>query len=209
MIGPYCVFRHNYAKPKRAKGRANLFRKRYNRSNWGYIMAGKPRILVITGTGKGKTTAALGIILRSLAAGKKVLLTRFCKAAPSGEVEIFSKMDGITMLSGDCGRTPQPEHPDFPRHLRCARDLFEKTLAAETEYDLIVLDEICGVTARNMIAEDEVVAFLEGLRPGQAAVLTGRGAGEKLVRLADTVSEIHPVKHAMDQGIMAQEGIEY
>lgn len=172
-------------------------------------MADKPRILIITGPGKGKTTAALGIILRSLSAGKKVLLTRFCKAAPSGEVAIFSTMDNITMFSGDCGRTPSPEHPDYSRHVRCARDLFEKTLDAAAHYGLIVLDEICGVTSRNMIAEDEVAAFLESLRPDQAAVLTGRGAGEKLIALADTVSEIRSVKHIMDHGVLAQEGIEY
>lgn len=172
-------------------------------------MADKARILVITGPGKGKTTAALGVILRSLAYGRKILLTRFCKASPSGELTVFEKFPEITVLSGDRGMTPPPDHPEYPRHVEAARGLFEQTKARAAAYDLIVMDEICGVTARGMISEAEVADFLKNLRPDQAAVLTGRGAGELLVAAADTVSEVECVKHGYEQGIGAQEGIEF
>ena len=168
----------------------------------------KARIVILTGEGKGKTTSALGMILRALGYGKKVLLVRFCKTAFSGELAVFEKMDGIAIRNGSRGMTPAREHPDYPRHVECARELFSFAETSASEYDMIVMDEICGVVARNMIDEMEVVAFLSRLRPDQAAILTGRGAGARLVEAADTVSEILCVKHGYQEGIEAQEGIE-
>lgn len=168
----------------------------------------KARIVILTGPGKGKTTSALGMILRALGHGKKVLLVRFCKAAFSGELAVLEAMDGIAVRSGECGMTPPPDHPDYPRHVRCARELFACARAEAEKADLIVLDELCGVAARGMIGDDEIVDFLARLRPEQAAILTGRDAGERLVEAADTVSEILCVKHGYQRGIEAQAGIE-
>ncbi len=170
--------------------------------------SGRARILIVTGPGKGKTTAALGIVLRGLATGGKVLLARFTKAAHSGELDILGSLPGMTILSSSRGMTPPAGHPDYPRHVAAARDLFERTRAAAPDHRFIVLDEICGVVARGMLAEDEVAAFLAGLRGDQTAVLTGRGAGPGLIAIADTVSEILCLKHGYARGIEAQRGVE-
>lgn len=168
----------------------------------------RARVLIVTGPGKGKTTSALGVVLRSLGHGKRVLLTRFAKTVHSGELTLLSKAEGLTILAGDRGMTPSKNHPDYLKHVAAARELFDRTRAAAPEFDLVVMDEICGLTSRGMITEDEVAAFLAGLRPDQAAVLTGRGAGLKLLAAADTVSEIACLKHGYARGIAAQEGIE-
>lgn len=168
----------------------------------------KARILVVTGPGKGKTTAALGIAMRSLAGGRRVLLTRFTKAAHSGEVGFLDGMAGLAILGGACGMTPPPEHPDFSRHAEEAARLFAETRRMAGDFDTLILDEMIGVVARGMVPEAEVVAFLSALRPDQVAVLTGRGATPALIAAADTVSEILDIKHGYRRGIHAQEGVE-
>lgn len=169
----------------------------------------RARVLVITGPGKGKTTAALGMILRSLSYGRRVLLTRFAKARPSGELAVLADMPGMEILSGHFGMTPPPEHPDYPSHVQAARELFDAARRGASEFDLIVLDEICGMVSRDIVAEEEVATLAKSLRPEQSLVLTGRGAGVGLLAVADTVSEIGCVKHGYARGIAAQEGIEY
>lgn len=163
----------------------------------------------MTGPGKGKTTAALGIILRSLSYGRKVLLARFAKARHSGELDILGSFSGMRILGGGFGMTPAPEHPEYPKHVAAARELFRRVRESAGEFDLVVMDEICGITARGMVEEAEVAAFLASLRASQAAVLTGRGAGVALIAAADTVSEIGVVKHGFTRGISAQEGVEF
>lgn len=167
-----------------------------------------PRVLVITGPGKGKTTAACGVILRSAAHGKKTLLTRFAKTTRSGELSIIEKLPEVVIFQGDRGMTPPPTHPDYPLHVAAARKLFDETKARADEFDTIVMDEICGITSRGMIGEGEVVDFLRSLRPEQTVVLTGRGAGVELIAAADTVSEIQCLKHGYMRGLPAQEGVE-
>ncbi|MDR0361641.1 MAG: cob(I)yrinic acid a,c-diamide adenosyltransferase [Planctomycetota bacterium] len=170
---------------------------------------GRARVLVVTGEGKGKTTAAAGILLRALGPGQKARLVRFAKTAPSGEMAILSALPNLTVVSGDKGMTPPPDDPRFPAHAAAARELFGRASAAAGDFDLIVLDEILGVVARRMIAEGDVLAFLSALRPEQAVILTGRGATPGIIDRADTVSDIASVKHAYDAGIAAEPGIEY
>lgn len=169
----------------------------------------RARILVITGPGKGKTTAALGVLIRSLAYGRRALLTRFTKARHSGELDILNAFPNLTVLSGRYGMTPPAESPEFPKHAAAALELFERTREMAPDRDVLVMDEICGVVARNMVPEDAVVAFLAGLRGDQTAVLTGRGATPALIAAADTVSEILSLKHGFQHGIAAQEGVEF
>ncbi|MCC8164683.1 MAG: cob(I)yrinic acid a,c-diamide adenosyltransferase [Planctomycetes bacterium] len=169
----------------------------------------RARTLIFTGNGKGKTTAMIGVIVRSLGCGKNVLLVRFAKARHSWELDILSTFPGIDIVSGNYGMTPPASHPDFEKHAEAARDLFRQARERADKYDLICLDEICGIVARNMVTEDEVVDFVKSLRPDQAVVMTGRGAGVKLIAVADTVSEVNVVKHGYMRGIEAQEGIEF
>lgn len=169
----------------------------------------RARILVLTGSGKGKTTAALGMVVRAAAYGRKVLLVRFAKARHSGELDLFAGMANVTVLSDACGMTPPASHPDFPRHAAEAMRLFAETRSLADSYDMIVLDEICGMVARAMVPETLLLSLLKGLRPDQTAVLTGRGAGVALMAVADTVSEVLALKHGFDRGIPAREGVEY
>lgn len=170
---------------------------------------GRARVLVITGPGKGKTTAATGMILRSLSYGKRVLLTRFTKARHSGELDILEKLPGLTILQGTYGMTPPSTHPDFPKHAAAAQELFMQMQDMVDDFEVLVLDEICGVTARDMVSEEAVAAFVRGLDEDKTAILTGRGAGNKLLAVADTVSEILSLKHGYMRGINAQKGVEF
>ncbi len=168
----------------------------------------RARIVILTGDGKGKTTSALGMVLRALGHGQRVLLVRFCKTAASGELAVLEALPGIRIAGGDRGMTPPPDHPDFALHAECARKLFACAAAEAAGFDMIVLDEICGVCARGMVGEAEVADFLSALRADQSAVLTGRGAGEILLAAADTVSEIRCVRHGYEQGLPARDGVE-
>ncbi len=172
-------------------------------------MAARARIILITGPGKGKTTSAMGVVLRCLACGKSILLVRFTKVLNSGELDILRDLPGLDILSGVYGMPPPKEHPDYPKHAAAAKELFAKTRAAAARYDAVVLDEICGATDKGMIPEEEVVQFLRQLRPDQTVVLTGRGAGLGLIAAADTVSHVQDLKHGFRKGISAQEGVEF
>lgn len=172
-------------------------------------MHNQARILIVTGPGKGKTTAAIGVIVRCLAYGKKVLLVRFAKSRSSGELEFLASSPFLRVFSSSRGMTPPPGHPEFPAHVAAARELFDRARDVVRDFDCIVLDEICGIVARNMIQEADVVEFLRGLTSGQTAVLTGRGVGPGLIAEADTVSEILCLKHGYKHGIPAQEGVEF
>lgn len=172
-------------------------------------MRTRPRTLLFTGPGKGKTTAAAGLILRALAAGRLTLLVRFCKAGPSGEVAMLSRFPGLVVLSADCGRTPPADHPDFSRHRAAAGWLLGRAEALAPGFGVVVLDEICGAVARKLVPEAGVLALRGGMRRGQTLVLTGRYASPGLIAAADTVSEILCLKHAFDQGVTAEEGVEY
>lgn len=172
-------------------------------------MAERARVLIFTGSGKGKTTAALGIIIRSLAYGKRILLARFCKARPSGELEFLQKQSGIKIISGNCGMTPPEADPEYPLHRAAAQKIFDRTRDNAAEYDVIIMDEVCGAVAKKMLADSELLDFISGLRPQQIAVLTGRNASPALITAADTVSEIMCLKHGFNNAIAAQEGVEY
>ncbi len=171
----------------------------------------RPRILVLTGDGKGKTTSALGMVLRALGHGGRVLFVRFCKTAESGELAAlahFVEGGALVILAGDRGFTPAADHPDFPLHVACARGLFACVGEEAAGFGMIVLDEICGAVARGLLSEGDVLGFLAALRPDQCVVLTGRNASARLVDAADTVSDICCVKHAFRQGIPAMNGVE-
>lgn len=167
-----------------------------------------PRIVLFTGDGKGKTTAAYGMALRFLGHGKRVLIARFCKNLPSGETIALAGFPGLAILDSARGMPPPPGHPDYPEHIEAAEALFAAAAARSPGYDCILLDEICVAVNRRLLPEDRAVAFLKSLTPGQTAVLTGRAAGVGLLALADTASEALCLKHGYRNGIAAQAGVE-
>lgn len=170
----------------------------------------RKNILIFTGNGKGKSTAAFGMAVRASGHGQRVLIVQFLKQDESVGELIGLRHLGIKVLQVGRGFVPRPDHPDYEEHRRAALDGFD--LAREAlnsgEYDLIILDEICGAVAKKLLEENDVVCALE-TAPSLNIVLTGRGATERLIALADTVSDIHPHKHALADGIGAREGVEF
>jgi cob(I)alamin adenosyltransferase len=170
------------------------------------------RSLVITGDGKGTTTAALGMALRSHGHGIPVAVIQFVKSdTNTGEFAALQKMAGIEIVVTGLGFVPRPTHPRFADHCRAAEEGLR--IAAEAafsgRYGLVVLDEACTAVALKLLAEEAVLKVLREAAPDCTVVLTGRGAAEGLIQAADTVSEIRCIKHAFDSGRKAQKGVEF
>ncbi len=170
------------------------------------------RILVFTGDGKGKTTAAMGMALRAAGHGMPTRIIQFLKAdASTGELAAFSAFSHVQMQQVGKGFVPKPEHPSFPEHRAAAEHGLQ--LAAEAlrggQYHLIVLDEICTAVERSLILEADIVEIVRLARPGTVLALTGRGAPPAVIALADTVTSMQCIKHGMQTGHKAQKGVEF
>ncbi|HSB16585.1 MAG TPA: cob(I)yrinic acid a,c-diamide adenosyltransferase [Bryobacteraceae bacterium] len=170
-------------------------------------------LMVYTGNGKGKTSAAMGTAFRAVGQGFKVLMIQFIKGSWH-----YGELDSAGML-GDAfeirvmGRgfvKVGAEQPD-PEDVRLVQEAWNAAVEAmqSKKYDMLILDEINYAIHYGMLGIDQV---LEGLvaRPGQLHVVcTGRNAHPKLVEAADLVSEIKEIKHPFHKGVLAQRGIEY
>jgi cob(I)alamin adenosyltransferase len=170
------------------------------------------RTLVLTGTGKGKTTAALGMALRAAGHGLRTLVIQFVKAdQTTGEIRAVARLPEIEIVQTGLGFPPDRSHPDFARHQDAARRGLEKATEAlrSGRWNLVVLDEVANAIARGLVDENEVVQAVSQAARDVVVVLTGRHAGAALIALADTVTEMQPLKHGLDAGWFAQEGVEY
>jgi cob(I)alamin adenosyltransferase len=175
-------------------------------------MGGTSRILIFTGDGKGKTTAALGMVLRAQGHDIPVKVIQFVKAdKKTGEFVALNRMAGVEIVITGFGFVPRPTDPHFADHSRAAEEGLR--IAAEAveskRYGLVVLDEVCTAVALKLLTEEAVLKVLRGTAPDCTVVLTGRGATEGLINAADTVSEIRSVKHGFDHGRKAQKGVEF
>jgi cob(I)alamin adenosyltransferase len=175
-------------------------------------MKPKGRVILFTGEGKGKTTAALGMAVRACGHGHKVLLLQFIKSDSStGEVAGFRNLPGAELRQTGLGFVPPETDPDFPRHCLAAEAGLEEAGRAVSSggYDLVILDEVCLAVSRHLLREDEVASLVKKVGPGTCLVLTGRDATPGLMDLADTVTEMRLVRHGLTAGIKAQKGVEY
>ncbi len=170
------------------------------------------RMLVFTGDGKGKTTAALGMVLRAAGHGQRVLVLQFVKGECStGEIAACKQLSGVKILQTGLGFIPPEDAPQFAEHRRAA----ERGLALAREaltcgrWDLVVLDEVCLAVARHLLCEEAVLAALGERVRSICVVLTGRGAPAGVLAQADTVTEMRCLAHGLRQGICAQPGVEY
>ena len=168
---------------------------------------------IYCGDGKGKTSSAVGLAVRASGRGKKVLIVRFLKTEDSGEVEVLRKIPGITVTP--CDRTfgfvfrmNEEQKREAGAYFQSRFENAVKT-AVEDGVDLLVLDEILASCHYGMVREDDVAEFLRNRPAEMEVVLTGRDPSDRLIALADYVSEIKMVKHPYTQGIGAREGIEY
>ena len=167
-------------------------------------------VLLHTGDGKGKTTAAMGVAMRAAGHGRRVAVVQFLKSGRwrSGERLAAEKLGIDWSVIGD-GFTWDSE--DLEGAAAIARDAWADAAAvvAAGEHDVVVLDEVTYPLTWGWVPTDEVVTALRGRPSHVSIVLTGRDAPEALVALADTVTEHRSVKHAFDDGIAALEGIDY
>jgi len=173
----------------------------------------KGLVIVYTGDGKGKTTAALGMALRAAGHGMKVLIVQFIKSFKRyGELKFVKKYDcgieiktmgkGYVKMKGDV-------HP-FEEHVKAAKKTLEfaREQIESRKYQIVVLDEINIALDKKLLPLKEVTDLIRQKPPDLHLILTGRGAPKKLIQLADLVSEVREIKHPFKKGIPAQKGIE-
>jgi cob(I)alamin adenosyltransferase len=172
----------------------------------------KGLIIINTGDGKGKTTAALGMVLRSLGHGYSVAIVQFIKGAwEPAEQKIFSAW-GEQIQFHAMGEGFTWETQDRDRDIEKAQEAWQKALTflENPEYRLVLLDEINIALKLGYLDPQEVIAGLAGKPESSHVILTGRGAPPELVEVADLVTEMKLIKHPFrEQGVKAQAGIEY
>ena len=174
-------------------------------------MSQTPRILIFTGDGKGKTTAALGIAFRASGHGLRTCMIQFIKSDASvGEVLAAADRGTIEIHPMGLGFLPEDDHPDFARHRAAAQAALRKAeeAVAGRHFAVVILDEICLAVARALVDHRQVADLLAQAPPEMCLVLTGRDASPDLIALADTVTEMRSVKHGLQAGRTAQEGVE-
>jgi cob(I)alamin adenosyltransferase len=167
-------------------------------------------VLVNTGEGKGKSTAAFGVVMRALARDWRVCVIQFIKSDKwkVGEEKLARSL-GVDWLKGGDGFTW--ESPDLEESAGRARAAWLLAAAAIEggEYELVVLDEVTYPLTYGWLDVEEVVAAIRDRPERVNIVATGRGAPAELVEVADTVTEMVKVKHAFDRGIRARRGIDF
>jgi len=171
---------------------------------------GAGQVIVYTGHGKGKTTAALGLVFRALGRGLPVAVVQFIKGKwKTGERLFADGLPGLTFLVMGEGFTWESD--DLARTRAAAVRAWEtsRELIARGEHDVVVLDEITYAINYGFVSADEVAAALAARPPHVHVVLTGRNAPAPLVAIADVVTEMASVRHPFEKGIKAQIGIDY
>ncbi len=173
----------------------------------------KGLLLLFTGAGKGKTTAALGSGFRAAGNGMRVLMLQFLKGSwHYGELDAALAIgDNFQIRPMGRGFIKIGGAETDPEDLRLIRECWAEALLAmdSGEWDMLILDEILYTVGYGLLDAEEVAAALARRPPLLHVILTGRNAHPKLVELADTVTEMHERKHAYQKGIQAQLGIEY
>jgi cob(I)alamin adenosyltransferase len=170
-------------------------------------------LMVHTGNGKGKTTCALGLMMRAAGRGLKCCMIQFMKSRSDryGEHESAEKL-GIEVHTMGDGFTWDTKNPEQDR--TTARETWKLCVEKlrSRDYDLLVFDELVYVLSYGMLPVEEVVAEIQSVRASQPAlhiVVTGRDAPAELIAAADLVTEMKEIKHPFNAGIRAQQGIEF
>ncbi|KAF0853852.1 cob(I)yrinic acid a,c-diamide adenosyltransferase [Pantoea dispersa] len=166
-------------------------------------------LMVFTGNGKGKTTAAFGTALRACGHGKNVAAVQFIKGEwPNGERNLLAQ-HGVEFQVMATGFTWETQNR--ASDTAACQQVWQQArrMLQDTSLDLVILDEITYMVSMDYLDLDELVTALQQRPPQQSVIITGRGCHRTLLELADTVSEMRPVKHAFDAGIQAQQGIDW
>ncbi|QQS03449.1 MAG: cob(I)yrinic acid a,c-diamide adenosyltransferase [Fibrobacterota bacterium] len=169
----------------------------------------KGLLIVNTGPGKGKTSAAMGMGLRIAGHGKRLAVVQFIKSRASAERAVLGALPGVEwQVIGDGFTWDTQDLEADKATARRGWDQARKHLA-DPEVAMVILDELCIVLAKDYLPLEDVLGDLRDRPPFQHVVVTGRGVPEGLVEAADMVNEMRAVKHPFQAGIAAQAGIEY
>lgn len=168
-------------------------------------------IHIYCGDGKGKTTAAVGLTLRSAGAGNSVVFTQFFKDGSSSEISLLRQISGISVLhtktvGGFWKRMTVEQQAQASRDYT---ELFHIACEMAKNANLLVLDEIISACNHGTVPEDAVLDFLKSKPENLEVVLTGRNPSAALLVQADYVTEMKKIKHPFDRGVLARKGIEY
>jgi cob(I)alamin adenosyltransferase len=166
---------------------------------------------IFTGNGKGKTSAALGVVLRALGHNLRVHIVYFMKGNyPYGEQKILSQLSNVSLA-----RFGQMSFIDPMNVKEEEKEQARQALLAASEaifsgnYDIIVLDEVNLAAAWNLVDVDDIVELIKRKPEDVELILTGRYADAKLIELADLVTEMVEVKHPYERGVLSRQGIDY
>lgn len=173
----------------------------------------KGLVIVYTGEGKGKTTAALGLILRAAGYNKKCLMVQFGKAWFTGELVGIKKLGaGVKIIQGGKGFLDiLGSKVSITEHKKAASEAF-RILYTEVmggNWDIVVADEIVGAVSSKVLSLTKVLQLTRGKPAKMDLVLTGHYAPKKLIQAADLVTEMTEVKHPYQKGILAKKGIDF
>jgi len=173
----------------------------------------KGLILINTGPGKGKTTAAMGTALRAVGNGMRVLMLQFLKGSwHYGELDAAKAFgDNFVLRQMGRGFVKIGGAETDPEDIRLVEEAWQEARRAilSGDWDLVILDEINYAISYGMLDPAKVVETLNARPDRVHVILTGRNAHPSLIAIADTVTEMRQLKHAYEQGILAQKGIEY
>lgn len=165
-------------------------------------------VIVFTGNGKGKTTAAFGTVTRAVGHGKKPPSCSLLKVPPNGERNLLEP-HGVEFQVMATGFTRNTQDRESDTAACLAVWEHGRRMLADESLDLVLLDELTYMVAYDYLPLEEVLTALRNRPAHQTVIITGRGCHREITELADTVSELRPVKHAFDAGIKAQMGIDY
>ena len=172
----------------------------------------KGLVQVFTGAGKGKTTAALGTVLRAAGHGFRILIIFFVKGDSSdGEFRTLPTLPGVEVAKFGLRKWIRDPKNVSPEEIAEAKKALEaaREAAASGAYDIIVCDEINIAVYFKLITAGDVLTLVKDKAPNTELILTGRNADKGVIAAADLVTEMKAVKHPYDKGIPAREGIEF
>ncbi|AHF97420.1 MAG: cob(I)yrinic acid a,c-diamide adenosyltransferase [Desulfurella sp.] len=173
-------------------------------------MKEKGYVQVYTGNGKGKTTAAIGLTIRALGAGLKVLFVQFVKGLPYSEHKALSRFENLTIKQ--FGRPEFIHSKPSDEDIKAAKDGYNYVMDIFTNspnlFDVVVLDEANIAVFFGLFSDDELIELIDKKPQNTELIITGRYATQKVIDRADLVTEMKEIKHYYTQGVIARDGIE-
>ena len=166
--------------------------------------------ILLTGNGKGKSSSAFGMVIRSMGYDHKVGIVQFIKGQQLSGEEIYvrDRCPSVTFHQMNTGFTWETQDRQVDIAAAEASWSIALKMLQDDDYDLVILDELTYMLSFKYLAEEMVIEALSNRPVQQSVVVTGRGGGAALANWADTVSEVKEIKHAYNQGIMARKGVD-